>query len=110
MSIALDTSGSMKPHEESLRTACSALVRLLPTDSSTVRIVTFDSEATEFVPRTHLSLVTQDAINEKVKTIVVSDRRTNVHDALMMVTNDMTQQGKHVLVVLSDGIANEGVT
>ena len=110
MSIALDTSGSMQPHEESLRTACSALVRLLPTDSSTVRIVTFDSEATEFVPRTHLSLVTQDALNEKVKTIVVSDRRTNVHDGLVMVTNDMTQGGKHVLVVLSDGVANEGVT
>ncbi len=111
MSIALDTSGSMRPHEESLRTACSALVRLLPTDSSTVRIVTFNSEASEFVPRTHLSLVTQDAISEKVKTIVVSDRRTNIYDGLMMVTNDMSSlQGKHVLVVLSDGVANESIT
>jgi hypothetical protein len=99
----------MKPHEQSLRTACNALVRLLPTES-TVRIVTFDSETTEFVPRTTLTSATQDAVAEKVKTIVVSDRRTNVYDGLMTVTNDMTQQGKHVLVVLSDGVANEGVT
>ena len=110
MSIALDTSGSMKPYEASLRTACNALVRLLPTDSSTVRIVTFDAEANEFLPRTPLTATTQDVVADKVKTIVVSDRRTNLHEGLDLVTRDLPAHGKHVLVLLSDGVANEGIT
>ena len=111
MSIALDTSGSMKPHEASLRTACSALVRLLPTGSSTVRIVTFDTEANEFLPRTPLTATSHDAAAERVETMVVSDRCTNLFNGLALVTNDLLSlQGKHVLVLLSDGVANEGVT
>ena len=100
----------MKPYQDSLRTACNALVRLLPTGSSTVRIVTFDSEANEFLPRTHLTLASQDAAADKVNTIVVSERRTNVHDGLALITKDLPPEGKHVLVLLSDGVANEGNT
>jgi hypothetical protein len=88
VTLLLDTSGSMQPHQEMLNTSLNTLKKLMPKCAS-IRTVVFDDYARE-----HYG-----------KSIIVSSGKTNLASALEMIRPTDNPQ---LVLLLSDGFANTG--
>jgi hypothetical protein len=98
----------MSPFQHMLRVSTATLLRLLPVPLSCVRVITFDTTATERKASTRLSTTeVQSELVHWSESLVVNSGSTNMHAALSMLKPSEAQQ---FVVLLSDGHANMGTT
>lgn len=106
LTLGLDISGSMEPNMTHLVNAALAAVDLLK-DGASLRIVLFDHDATEILPRVTMTPVTRASVKTTIREKVVNNGgATNIEAALVKLLTE-TNENQHVLL-LTDGQANRG--
>lgn len=105
LALVLDVSGSMRNHMPAVvRTALGAVDVLA--DGASLRVITFDQEALEILPRTRLDTSNREGIKDTLRTRIVNrDGMTNIEHALVMAFSERNQS----VLLMTDGLANVGM-
>ena len=131
--LLVDTSGSMSMHQEFLRLSCKTVTSLLPLQSS-LRCITFNKTASEFVSPTVLKTVEDKAnVMKSFDALKVSSWGTNIEvrvfcirllnlasltslfhihhlQAVLQESAKGLSSDINIVILLSDGCANSGLT
>ncbi len=99
--LLIDVSGSMEPHINMVHLAIKVFLSMIP-DSSTLRVITFNQLAKCVIQRKSSKEVDISMFH------LTATGATNMHAALNLAQEDV--DGRLVLVILSDGLTNVGIT
>lgn len=103
--LVADISGSMKPNMEHLVNTALGAVDIMP-DGSALRIIIFDHDVNEIVPKTLVTADGRAALKDTIRTKFVNrDGMTNLAIPLTMA---FTAETGAATMFLTDGLANRG--
>jgi Ca-activated chloride channel family protein len=108
--LCIDTSGSMRAHDvsptraDAAREAARAFVDAVPAGTR-VGIVSFATGASLVTPPT----ADLDAVRDALERLPPPSGATAIGDALELAGEQMTGGGRHIVVLLTDGVNNRGL-